>query len=124
MMRILLVDDELELVSTLSERLLLRAIEAEWATSGSEALQRVESKSFDLAVLDIKMPGIGGFELKKRLLEKCPEMKFLFLTGYGSEKEFHEIINELGRDSYMVKPVDIDDLIVKISTILADRGKQ
>ncbi len=124
MMRILLVDDEMELVSTLSERLFLRDIEAEWATSGSEALKRVESKSFDLAILDIKMPGIGGFELKKRLLEKCPEMRFLFLTGYGSEKDFHDIVNELGQDSYMVKPVDINDLIAKISTILVDVGNR
>ena len=59
-MRVLLVDDEEELVSALAERLLLRDIEVEWFTTGSAALERVESGCFDLAVLDMKMPKISG----------------------------------------------------------------
>ena len=71
-----------------AERLVLRNIEAEWFTSGSAALQRAESGCFELAILDMKMPKIGGLELREKLLAKCPDMKFIFLTGYGSEKDF------------------------------------
>ncbi len=66
-MRVLLVDDELELVSTLAERLNLRGIEADWVTSGEAALKQVEVKTYDLALLDIKIPKISGLSLKKKL---------------------------------------------------------
>jgi DNA-binding response OmpR family regulator len=117
-MRILLVDDELELVETLSERLSLRGFDTEWATSGADALERAAASPFDLAVLDLKMPGIGGIELKKKLMEKYPGMKFIFLTGYGSESEFNTVIKDLGLDGYLVKPVEIEDLVAKLNDVL------
>jgi len=66
-MKVLLVDDEEELVSTLADRMCIRGIEAEWVTSGEDALKKVETESYDLAVLDIKMPRIDGIELEKNL---------------------------------------------------------
>lgn len=118
-MRILLVDDEQELVSTICERLRLRGIDAEWATSSQDALKQTAIKDFDVAVLDIKMPRIGGFELKKSLQACCPHLKFIFMTGYGSEKDFKAIIEEFGQDNYLFKPVDIEELITKIALICA-----
>ena len=87
-MRILLVDDEAELVSTLAERLSFRGIEADWVTSGEEALKQVEKQHYDAAVLDVKIPRISGLALKKLLEEKDPHLKFIFLTGHGSEEDF------------------------------------
>ena len=84
-MRILLVDDEAELVSTLAERLSFRGIEADWVTTAEEALKQVEKQCYAVGVLDVKIPRISGLALKKLLEEKCPEMKFIFLTGHGSE---------------------------------------
>ena len=117
-MRVLLVDDEEELVSALCERLVLRNIEAEWFTTGSAALQRAESGCFDLALLDMKMPKIGGLELREKLRAKCPDMKFIFLTGYGSEKDFKSATARESEAVYLVKPVDIELLLEKMQTLL------
>ncbi|MBW2144832.1 MAG: response regulator, partial [Deltaproteobacteria bacterium] len=87
-MKILLVDDEKELVSTLAERLEIRGIDADWVTSGEEALKQAELTFYDLAVLDIKIPRISGFSLKRQLQEKHPEMKFIFMTGHGCGYDF------------------------------------
>ena len=118
-MRILLVDDEQELVSTICERLRLRGIEAEWATSCKDALKRITTQQFDVAVLDIKMPQVGGLELKKCIQTQCPQMKFIFLTGYGLEQDFNVVMEEFGQDHYLFKPVDIDELITIIKIVLA-----
>ncbi|MEW5908408.1 MAG: response regulator [Thermodesulfobacteriota bacterium] len=120
-MRILLVDDEEELVSALAERLTIRGIENEWFTRGSEALQRIDSGCFDVAVLDIKMPKIGGLELRKKLEDRCPDMKFIFLTGYGPEKDLTIETEIDGESDYLVKPVDISILINKIKGLFPDR---
>ena len=66
-MRVLLVDDEKELVATLAERLAIRGIDADWVTSSEEALKLAETETYDLAVLDVKIPRISGIELEKKL---------------------------------------------------------
>jgi DNA-binding NtrC family response regulator len=86
--RVLLVDDEEELVSTLAERLSLRGIEADWVTTAEDALKQVETRAYDVAVLDVKIPKVSGLALKKMLEEKCPHLKSIFLTGHGSEDDF------------------------------------
>jgi len=121
-MRILLVDDEEELVSTLAERLAIRGINADWVTSGEEALKQVESEHYDLAVLDIKIPRISGFSLKKKIHAKHPGMKFIFMTGHGSKADFKAGSKETGSEFYLVKPVDITTLIDKIHAALKIQG--
>ncbi len=116
-MRVLLVDDEKELISAMAERLEMRGIETRWFTSGKEAILAMTSDCFDLAVLDVKMPGMGGLELKSRLTQCCPQMKFIFLTAYGSEQVFDSVATELGDDFYLVKPVDIQELMAKINLL-------
>ena len=117
-MRVLLVDDEEELVSTLAERLAYREINADWVTSGFEALEMAKKYKYDLAVLDVKMPGISGFELKKSLQDKHPAMKYIFLTGHGSEDDFKTGTEEAGAEYYLVKPVNIDSLIKKMNEVI------
>ena len=107
--RVLLVDDETEFVSTLGERLSLRGIEADWVTSAEEALKKIQDTQYDLAVLDVKMPGMGGIELEQRLKALSPEMKFIFLTGHGSNIDYTEGMQE-GAD-YLPKPLKIDALL-------------
>lgn len=120
----ILVDDEEELVSALGERMVLRGIEAEWFTTGSAALQRIEAGCFDLAILDMKMPKLGGLELRDKLQAKCPDMKFIFLTGYGSEKDFTSATVSDRQAVYLVKPVDIDLLLDKMQALLdTSRGE-
>lgn len=117
-MKVLLVDDEHELVSTLAERLSLRGIEADWAISGEEAIRLAEKKSYDVAVLDVKIPGISGLELKRKLHSKRPDLKFIFMTGHGSEEDFRTCSAETADGCYLVKPANIEDLIQKMSELM------
>jgi DNA-binding response OmpR family regulator len=121
-MRLLLVDDEIEFVVTLAERLSLRGIEADWTNRGEDALKMAESKAYDLAVLDVKMPKTSGIALKKRLQEKSPDMKFIFLTGHGSEESYSAGASEAGSNYYLVKPIQIDDLVEKIRSAVKEKG--
>jgi DNA-binding response OmpR family regulator len=120
-MRVLLVDDEEELVSTLAERLGYRDIDARFATSGEDALVLARAETFDLAVLDMKMPGMGGVELKHELEILQPDMKFIFVTGHGSETDFKAGTAEAGREFYLIKPLRIDTLMDKMREALAER---
>jgi DNA-binding response OmpR family regulator len=117
-MKVLLVDDEKELVTTLAERLNLRGFEAHWATSAEEALIRLQTESFDIAVLDVKMPKMDGLLLKRQMQERCPTMKFIFVTGHGSSQDFKAGALEVGSDYYLVKPLKIDDLLDRIREAL------
>jgi DNA-binding response OmpR family regulator len=114
-MRILLVDDEKELVSTMVERLSFRGIEADWVTSGEDALKQAENKNYDLALIDVKMPGISGIKLMEMLNQKYPDMKFIFMTGHGSEQDY-----KVGsaHAPYLVKPIEIETLVDKIHEVL------
>ena len=115
-MKILLVDDEKELVSAIAERLSIRNIDADWAGSAQEALTLAEKKKYDISVLDIKMPKIGGLKLKKILKEKYPDMKFIFFTGHGSEDEFKACAGEEDVVDCLTKPFKIEVLIQKIQS--------
>jgi DNA-binding response OmpR family regulator len=116
-MRVLLVDDEAELVSTLAERLSFRGIEADWVSNPEEALDRVKNQRYAVAVLDVKIPRISGLALKKMLEEMDPQLKFIFLTGHGSEQDFMVGAAEAGEAYYLIKPVDLNLLIEKLKEI-------
>ena len=107
--KVLLVDDEREFVHTLSERLQTRSIEPAIAYDGEEALTMVEADQPDVMVLDLKMPGIDGLEVLRRVKQKHPETEVIILTGHGSEAE-EALAAQLGAFAYLRKPVDIDIL--------------
>lgn len=119
-MKILLVDDEEELVSTLAQRLEFRGMKADWASDPEKALELVSQNHYQVAVLDVKMPGINGFELKQRLENRDPDLKFIFMTGHGSEVYYRQGCSETGEAYYLVKPVDITRLIEKLKEVLDD----
>ncbi|EPR34750.1 response regulator receiver protein [Alkalidesulfovibrio alkalitolerans DSM 16529] len=113
-MHVLLVDDEEELVSALAERLSFRGMDADWALSGEAAIKAARSKHYDVAVLDMKMPRMGGIDLMHELKDIQPGMRFIFLTGHGSMRDFKAGTAEAGRAFYLVKPVPIELLLEKI----------
>jgi len=115
--KVLLVDDEKDLISTLAERLSLRDIDVSWATSGDEALDIAQKEAIDIAVLDLIMPGMDGLELKKRLEKIQPNIKFTFLTGHGSEENFKEGAAITGKDFYLIKPVPFDTLLERLKSL-------
>ena len=117
-MRVLLVDDEMELASTLAERLSMRGIDADWAASAEAALELVRKNPYDLAVLDVKIPKMSGIHLKKEIEAIQPSMRFIFMTGHGSEQDFHVGTSEAGAAFYLVKPVNIEELMRKMKEAL------
>jgi DNA-binding response OmpR family regulator len=119
-MKILLVDDEHDLVSTLAERLSFRDIDADWVSSGEDALKKLQNTSYELAVLDMKMPHMGGLELREKIHAIRPQMKYIFMTGHGSVDDFNAAASKEGTDCYLMKPVNIDLLIKKITAVLAE----
>ncbi|QGY40397.1 response regulator [Pseudodesulfovibrio cashew] len=112
-MKVLLVDDEVELVSAMAERLGFRGVEADWTDNGASALEMAEKTDYDVAVLDMKMPKISGLELQEKLAEKHPGMRFIFLSGHGSEKDFKA--GCAAGCEYLIKPIQLEDLLEKLN---------
>ena len=108
-MKILLVDDEKKFVIMLSKRLALRGIDVDYAFTGEDAVTKAESNRYDVAILDVKMPGIGGIELERKLSGLDPGMKIVFLTGHGSENDFK--IGAAEAAYYLAKPLQIEELV-------------
>jgi len=109
-LRILIVDDEDELVTTLVERLRMRGIEASGVNSGEEALELLESKLFDVLLVDVKMPGLGGLQLVCEVKSRRPNQQVVLLSGHGSIEDA-EKGKELGVFDYVLKPVAIEKLV-------------
>jgi len=112
-LKILLVDDEEEFVTTLAERLELRGLQARAALNGEAALQMIEADTPEIVILDVMMPGIGGFEVLRRIKAQHPQLPVILLTGRGSTKEGIKGMQQ-GAFDYLMKPLNIEELIKKI----------
>jgi DNA-binding response OmpR family regulator len=108
-MKVLLVDDERKFATMLAKRLVLRGIDIDYVFTGEDAVLKAETQRYDVAILDVKMPGIGGIELERKLKELDPGMKIIFLTGHGSQTDFEAGSAEA--TCYLAKPIQIDELI-------------
>jgi len=111
--RVLIVDDEEELVTTIAERLQIRGIQAETATDGETALKMIGENPPQVVVLDVMMPGIGGIEILQRMKSQNLQIPVILLTGYGSTEQGMEGMRE-GAFDYLMKPCDLNNLISKI----------
>ena len=119
-LRILIVDDEEELVSALVERLKLRGFRATGVTRGEEALGFLREEECDVVLLDVKMPGLGGLEVIRRIKADHPGLEVVLLTGHGSVKSVEEGM-ALGAFDYLMKPVKIDNLVRVLSAAGRER---
>jgi DNA-binding NtrC family response regulator len=122
-MRVLLVDDEIEYISAMAERLEMRGISVKWATSAEAAMAIVAESCFDIAVLDVKMPQTGGLELMPQIKAKCPDTSFIFLSGQGSEETFQRVADECADARYLIKPVNLATLIDEMNRITECRSE-
>lgn len=109
MTKVLLVDDEQKFAAMLAKRLALRGFDVDYVFTGEDALQRVAIKRYDVAILDVKMPGIGGIRLKKELIKITPDTKTIFLTGHGSKTDLESGKTET--DIYLAKPLQLETLV-------------
>ena len=106
-LRVLLVDDEKEYVHTLSDRLRLRQFASEIVYDGQEALNFTDQEETEVILLDLKLPGVEGFDVLKKIKETKPHIEVIILTGHGSEED-RKTCMELGAFAYLNKPADID----------------
>jgi DNA-binding NtrC family response regulator len=109
-LKVLFVDDEEDFVRTMAERMEMREVGSEVALDGQQALQMLEDEVPDVMVLDLRMPGIDGLEVLRRVKKMYPQMEVIIMTGHGSEVDEAEA-RRLGAFDYLRKPVDINDLM-------------
>jgi len=118
--KVLIVDDELNIVTALEFLLQKNGYEVMAAQNGDEALKRVESFAPDLVLLDVMMPRISGYEVCRRMRER-PEwkhIKIIMLSAKGREAEVSKGVS-LGADLYVTKPFSNNELVGKIGELLA-----
>lgn len=110
---VLLVDDEAEFIETLGKRLARRGLTVHLAGSGPEALEAVQAHALDVVVLDVKMPGMDGIEVLQKIKQMKPGLEVLMLTAHANVEVAMQGM-ELGAFDYLMKPVELDDLLYKI----------
>jgi two-component system KDP operon response regulator KdpE len=111
--RILLVDDETAIRRALRPPLLELGFQVVEASRGEEALQLMRAGTFDVVLLDINMPGIGGIETLRRIRAVAPRLPVLMVTVRDAEEEKVEAL-DLGADDYVTKPFSTRELIARI----------
>jgi DNA-binding NtrC family response regulator len=111
--KVLLVDDEAEFLETLIKRIKKRNVDITGANSGEEALKALAREQVDVVVLDVRMPGMDGIETLKALKKAYPLTEVIMLTGHASVEAAVKGM-ELGAFDYLMKPMQIDDLLYKI----------
>jgi len=110
---VLLVDDEPDFLRTIVKRLTKRGIQATSATSGEEALAMLTQEPRDVVVLDVKMPGMDGLSVLRRIKAAWPDTEVIMLTGHASIETAMEGMAS-GAMDYLMKPADLEDLIDKL----------
>jgi DNA-binding NtrC family response regulator len=109
-LRVLFVDDEEDFVRTMAERMEMREVGSDVALDGEQALEMLQEEVPDVMVLDLRMPGIDGMEVLRRVKKQYPQMEVIIMTGHGSDKDEAEA-RRLGAFDYLRKPVDINHLM-------------
>jgi len=121
--KILLVDDEVEFASALAERLELRSYDVKTANNALEALAVIHAHVPDVIILDLKIPGMDGIETLKTIKKIDPTIEVIMLTGHGDVQSVAEGMKS-GVFEYIMKPVDIGELTVKIDNAMKKRTKE
>ena len=120
--KVLLIDDEETLLEYLSKRLLREGFTIKATFSGEEALQVAGEENFDVAVVDLKMPGIDGVETQKRLKKIQPFLQCIVLTGHGSVDSALES-GQQDAFKYCLKPIDYESLVETIKEAYEKRNE-
>lgn len=118
---ILIVDDEIGPRESL-KMVLKPFYKVETAEDGTKALEIIDEKEIDLVTLDLKMPGLEGGEVLKRIKQKNPEIEVLIVTGYGSLKSAIDGIRH-GACDYLIKPFNISDIVNIINKAINKKRK-
>ncbi|MBL7177110.1 MAG: response regulator [Desulfobacteraceae bacterium] len=111
--QVLLVDDEVDFLETLMKRMKKRNVDITGVKSGEEALLTLDQDSVDVVVLDVRMPGMDGIEALREIKKRHPLVEVIMLTGHANTEVAVQGM-ELGAFDYLMKPMDIDELLYKV----------
>lgn len=117
MKNILLAEDDIDFGAMLKQYLILNKFEVVWAKNGIEALNQFETKKFDICILDVMMPKMDGFTLAKEIVNRDPEVPFLFLTARIATEDRIKGL-KIGADDYIIKPFEAEELILRLRNII------
>ena len=117
MKRLLLAEDDFDFAGILKKYLELQHFEVIWAQNGEIALDYFKNQAFDICIFDVMMPKLDGFSLAEKIITINPEIPFIFLTA-RKLKEDKIIGLKLGADDYIIKPFEVDELILRLNNIL------
>jgi OmpR family response regulator RpaB len=120
--RILVVDDEEQIRSVLARYLALMGYQVDTASSGEQALGLLRRSAYDVAVLDIRMPGLDGVEVMDQALKMHPDLCIIFLTGHASLESAIAAVKADAVD-YLLKPVSVRDLASAVAKSLERRAR-
>ena len=118
--KILIVDDEMSVRNSLREWFLEDGFAVETAEDGNAALQRMHSGPYDIVIIDLKMPGMDGITLERRIREIDKDAAIIILTAFASVETAVEAL-KLGAFDYVTKPVDPDELSNTVRNALKQR---
>jgi YesN/AraC family two-component response regulator len=121
--KILIVDDEKDVIERLAS-FISKKIDCiiEQASSGEEALNKLKGDTFDLAVLDIKMPGLSGIDVINEAMKFTPQTKFLAISAYDSYEIADQAL-KAGAIDFIPKPQTPEAIELKVKDILSQMGK-
>ncbi|WP_395044231.1 response regulator transcription factor [Flavobacterium sp.] len=117
MKKILLAEDDLDFSNVLKQYLQLHDFEVICAKNGYEALDIFKNISFDICVLDVMMPIMDGFTLAEEIIKTKPETPFIFLTAKKLKEDKLKGL-QLGADDYIVKPFEVEELVLRLNNII------
>ena len=120
--RILIVDDDTIVLNVFKNILQEEGYAVDTAETGGAAIVKSETRYYNLALLDIRLPDIEGTELLTRMHRMTPKMMKIMITGYPSQDNAIESLNR-GADAYIVKPVQADELIRVVEEKLREQGE-
>lgn len=120
--KILLVDDEEDFITAMAERLEMRNLKSQTAYRGEEAMNLVQDEKPDVMILDLRMPGIDGMEVLRRVRKSYPDVQVIIQTGHGNDLDEAEA-RRLGVFDYLKKPVDLELLIDRIRAAYKEKIK-
>ena len=120
---LLMVDDEKDFLDSLAERLKTRDFDVTTATEGPAAIDAAKNGLFDVAILDLKLPGMDGMEILKILKKNHKFLEVIILTGYGKIDSYKEA-TKLGAFSYLEKPFDLEKLLEELKDAYHTRLKK
>ena len=118
---VLIVDDEKNILLTLSQSLEVLQLETDTAANGEEALTKLKEKDFSLILLDLRMPGIDGMEVLRQVREIRPDIRIIMISAYGTIELAVEAM-KLGAVDFIQKPFSPEEIRALVSRVL-DREK-